>query len=211
MSWRYRYRVEGAHLVPKTGALIFIGNHQSYLDPVIHGLAVSDRPSRPIAKEELFRNPIFGAVLRAVGTIPVRPERGNRDAFRAALAELEAGRTVMIYPEGGRSMDGSVQPFQRGVELLARKSGAAIVPMGIDGAYDIWSPHASLPTWNGRIWAAIGTPIDSAQQAILFQDVEAGLEELRSRVRALMLRCRSQLRARSDGAFPAHGVADHGT
>jgi len=211
MSWRYRYRVEGAHLVPKTGALIFIGNHQSYLDPVIHGLAVSDRPSRPMAKEELFRNPIFGAVLRAVGAIPVRPERGNRDAFRAALAELEAGRTVMIYPEGGRSMDGSVQPFQRGVELLARKSGAAIVPMGIDGAYDIWSPHASLPTWNGRIWAAIGTPIDPAQQAILFQDVEAGLEELRSRVRALMLRCRSQLRARSDGAFPAHGVADHGT
>jgi len=210
LSWRYRYRVEGAHLVPRTGPLIFIGNHQSYLDPMIHGLAVADRAPRPMAKAELFRNPVFGAVLRAIGTIPLRSEGGNRDAFRAALGELEAGRTVMIYPEGGRSLDGSVQPFQRGVELLARKSGAAIVPMGIDGAYDIWSPHASLPTWSGRIWATIGAPIDSTQQATLFRDVDAGLAELRSRVRKLMLRCRSQLRARSDGEFPARGVADHG-
>jgi len=210
MSWRYRFRVEGAHLVPRSGALIFIGNHQSYLDPIIHGLAVADRAARPMAKAELFRNPIFGAVLRAVGTIPLRSESGNRDAFRAALGELEAGRTVMIYPEGGRSLDGSVQPFARGVELLARKSGATIVPMGIDGAFDVWSPHASLPQWNGRIWAAVGSPIDPVQQAELFRDVDAGLEQLRARVRRLMLRCRSQLRARSDGQYPARGVADYG-
>ncbi len=208
LSWRYRFRVEGAHHVPRHGAVIFIANHQSYLDPMIHGLAVGDRIARPMAKEELFRNPIFGALLRALNCISVRSDGGNRDAVRTALDELAAGRAIMIYPEGSRSPDGSIKEFRRGVELLARKSGAPIVPMGIDGAFDIWPTGSKAPRLRGRIWAAIGPVISPAESATLFADAPAGLEEIRRRVNQLMQHCRMRLRSHSSGVYPAIGPAD---
>lgn len=208
LSWGYRFRVEGAHHVPRNGPVIFIANHQSFLDPMIHGLAVGDRAPRPMAKQELFRNPLCAAVLRALNCIPVRSDGGNRDAVRSALEELAAGRTIMVYPEGSRSPDGSVKDFRRGVELLARKSGAPIVPMGIDGAFDVWPSSRKLPFWSGRIWASIGAPISPSECSGLLADPELGLKELRARVIALMRECRARLRARSGGKYPAQGVAD---
>ncbi len=208
LSWRYRFRVEGAHHIPSRGPIIFVANHQSYLDPMIHGLAAGDRAPRPMAKDGLFRNPIFGSVLRALNCIPVRSDGGNRDAVRSALEELAAGRTVMIYPEGSRSPDGSVKEFRRGVELLARKSGAAIVPMGIDGAFDVWPSSQALPSWSGRIWVTVGAAIAPQQQAELFAEGEAGLAELRRRVCELMRQSRNRLRTRSGGTYPLPGIAD---
>jgi len=208
LSWRYRFRVDGAHHVPRHGPVIFIANHQSYLDPMIHGLAVGDRAPRPMAKQSLFRNPIFGAVLRGLNCIAVRSEGGNRDAMRSALEELAAGRTIMIYPEGTRSFDGSIQEFQRGVELLARKSAAPIVPIGIDGAFDVWPNGATRPKLTGRIWAAIGPAIPPHEHAALFADSKTGLAELRRRVCSLMMHCRSRLRQNSSGTYPAMGLAD---
>ena len=208
VSWQYHFRVEGQSHIPPTGPAIFIANHQSLLDPVIHGLAVGDRAPRPMAKEELFKNPLFGAVLRGLNCICVRSDGGNREAIRVALDELAAGRTVMLYPEGTRSSDGSVKEFRRGVELLARKSHAPIVPMGIDGAFDIWPAGRSLPRSHGRIWAAIGAPITAEQQVELFADSAAGLTHLQRRVTALMRHCRCRLRRATGETYPAVGVAD---
>ncbi len=211
VSWQYHFRVEGAANVPRTGPAIFIANHQSLFDPVIHGLAVGDRAPRPMAKQELFRNPLFGAVLRGLNCICVRSSGGNREAIGIALDELTAGRTVMLYPEGTRSSDGAVKDFRRGVELLARKSRAPIVPMGIDGAFDIWPTGQSLPHARGRIWAAIGEVITHEAQEKLFADPTAGLSELQRRVTTLMQHCRAQLRRSTAGAYPSHGAADDDT
>ncbi len=208
LSWRYRFRVEGADRVPAHGPVIFIANHQSYLDPMIHGLAVGDRAPRPMAKEELFRAPIFGSVLRALNCISVRSDGGNRDAVRSALDELAAGRTIMVYPEGSRSPDGSLKEFRRGVELLARKSRAPIVPMGIDGAFDVWPPGQRLPKLNGRIWATIGSAIPPHEHERLFADPIQGMDELRRQVTELMQHCRARLRSSSGGKYPAIGSAD---
>ncbi len=208
LSWQYHFRVEGSSNVPLTGAAIFIANHQSLFDPVIHGLAVGDRAPRPMAKEELFKVPLFGSILRGLNCIRVRSDGGNREAIRIALDELAAGRTVMIYPEGTRSSDGAVHAFRRGVELLARKSQAPIVPMGIDGAFDIWPTGRRLPRARGRIWAAIGDPISPVEHMALFADPDAGLVQLQQRVTTLMRHCRTQLRRGSGGAFPAPGAAD---
>ncbi len=208
VSWQYHFRVEGASNIPSTGPAIFIANHQSLFDPVIHGLAVGDRAPRPMAKQELFKNPLFGAILRGLNCICVRSDGGNREAIRVALDELAAGRTVMLYPEGTRSSDGAVKEFRRGVELLARKSRAPIVPMGIDGAFDIWPTGQSLPRSYGRIWAAVGEAISPEAQVELFADPAVGLAHLQQRVTGLMQHCRAQLRRATAGAYPAHGAAD---
>lgn len=161
-----------------------------------------------MAKQELFKNPLFGAILRGLNCICVRSEGGNREAIRVALDELAAGRTVMLYPEGTRSSDGSVKEFRRGVELLARKSRAPIVPMGIDGAFDIWPTGQSLPRAQGRIWAAIGEVITPDAQVELFDDPAVGLAHLQHRVTMLMKHCRAQLRRATAGVYPAQGAAD---
>ena len=207
LSLLYRYRVEGLEHVPRTGPAIFIANHQSLLDPVIHGMAVTYRAPRPMAKESLFRNPALGAILRGLGCISVREDGGsNRDSMRAALEELAANRCVMIYPEGTRSPDGEVKPFQRGIELLVRKSGAPVVPMGIDGAFDIWPTGRRLPRLRGRIWTTIGEPIGADELARLFADPARGLDALRDRVDALVQRCRSRLSGGSAEAGESRGA-----
>lgn len=193
LSWLYRYRVQGESNIPPTGAVIFVANHQSLLDPMIHGLAVGDRAPRPMAKESLFSNPIFGAILRGLGCIPIREQGANRDSMRAALEELAAGRTVMLYPEGTRTPDGDIKKFQRGVELLLRKSNASIVPMGIAGAFDAWPSSRKLPRLSGRIHAAIGRAIPHEEAKLMFADPATGLAELQSRVEHLMQHCRARI------------------
>ena len=207
MSWRYRFRVEGRWRIPHTGPVIFVANHQSLLDPMIHGIAVTDRAPRPMAKESLFRNPLLGLVLRRVGCISVREGGGNMDAIRTGLDELAHGRTVMLYPEGTRSVDGEVKPFRRGVEFLLRKSNAAIVPMGIDGAFQVWPRGQKWPQWNGRIWAAIGEPIPEEERDQLLSEPDAGLETLRLRVERLMRHCRGRLGAAS-GCRQSEGASE---
>ncbi len=193
LSLLYRFRVEGRHNVPRTGPVIFVANHQSLLDPMIHGIAVTDRAPRPMAREGLFRNPALGAGLRAISCIMVREEGGNMETMRLALEELRMGRTVMLYPEGTRSADGEVHEFQRGVQLLVRRSGAPVVPMGIDGAFAIWPRTQRLPYFSGRIWAAIGEPIFQTEWERDFAHGAEGLEALRRRVECLVLQCRSRL------------------
>ncbi len=177
---------------------MFVANHQSLLDPMAHGVAITDRAPRPMAKESLFRNPLFGAALRGLGLIPVREGGSNRDSLRIALEELAAGRTVMLYPEGSRSPDGEIKQFQRGVEFLLRRARATVVPMGIDGAFDAWPRSRSLPKWSGRVWVKIGRPISPEQVDSMFVDPAAGLGELQRHVEELMLHCRAKLRARRD-------------
>ena len=198
LAWCYGLRIQGRENIPIKGPVVFIGNHQSLLDPMAHGVAVTDRAPRPLAKESLFANPLFGAALRGFGLIPVREGGSNRDSLRIALEELAGGRTVMLYPEGARSVDGEMKQFRRGIEFLLRKSRATVVPMGIDGAFDAWPRSRRLPKWKGRVWVAIGRPISPERIESLFVDPVVGLAEIHSQVEALMLRCREQLRARRE-------------
>lgn len=92
----------GRENIPKEGAIIVAPNHKSNFDPPIVGVAFKDRIIHYMAKEELFKNPIFGYILRQFGTFPVKRGSIDRMAIRRAILELKEGNALGIFPEGTR-------------------------------------------------------------------------------------------------------------
>ncbi len=127
----WRLRVTGVERVPRSGPLIVACNHVSYLDPPALG-AAAPRPLVYMAKSELFRIPVFGPLIRALGAFPIERGRGDIAALKAAAGVLEDGAALGIFPEGTRNLSGDVKP-QMGVALLAMRSGATVVPAYVGG------------------------------------------------------------------------------
>ncbi|MCH2140955.1 MAG: 1-acyl-sn-glycerol-3-phosphate acyltransferase, partial [Phycisphaerales bacterium] len=134
-------------------------------------------------------------------------ERGAADpgAMRSALHELAAGRLAIVFPEGTRTQDGLIGAFQRGVWLLIKRSGAPVLPVGVEGTFDAW-PRGSRPRLRGRVMLSIGTPIDNAD--LLEMGVDAGIAHIRERVDTLRAEARAEIRRRSRGRWPLPGPAD---
>ncbi len=124
-------RVVGAERVPAMGPLIVACNHVSNLDPPTLGVAVPRRVTY-MAKVELFQIPVLGQLISALGAFPVDRSRGDIAAIKRAIAVLERGACLGIFPEGGRNQDGSKLP-QMGVALLASMSGATVIPAYVSG------------------------------------------------------------------------------
>lgn len=141
------------------GTYIYLANHQSYFDiPAL--LATVPGEIRFVAKQSLFRIPFFGWYLRAGGFIPVDRENRHQapQAFASAAATVRLGRSVVFFPEGSRSPDGRLRPFERGGFLLALRLGLPIVPVGIQGARDVL-PRGGRRIRPGRILVRYGEPI----------------------------------------------------
>ncbi|MBW2278241.1 MAG: 1-acyl-sn-glycerol-3-phosphate acyltransferase [Deltaproteobacteria bacterium] len=122
----------------RAGNSILMPNHQSLFDiPAL--LATLPGETRFLAKQSLFKIPIFGWALRTGGFIPV--DRGNRsrggETFRSAIDGLDEGVSILLFPEETRSSDGRLQEFKRGGFLMALRSGLPIVPVGIDGSFRV--------------------------------------------------------------------------
>ena len=135
----------GIENVPARGAAIVAGNHPSYLDPVLLGLPI-DRPIRFMAWDALFRIPLIGQLIRALGAFPVDITRGKGEkAYKEALRILEEGEVLGIFPEGQRSESGVMGEVRMGAARLAIESGAPIIPVTIGGASRAWPKWRLLP------------------------------------------------------------------
>ncbi len=127
----YDIRIEGKKNVPKDTAAIFASNHRSYLDPVLVYFACP-HPFNYIAKEPLFKNPIFGAFIRLMGAFPTSDAKHPEyDMLTEAAHRLENRRNLTIFPEGTRHTDGKVGRGKSGMCILAARSGKPIVPVGL--------------------------------------------------------------------------------
>jgi 1-acyl-sn-glycerol-3-phosphate acyltransferase len=128
----WHIRIEGEQ--PSTGAYVCVSNHQSFLD--IFGMARQRREMKWIAKEEIFKMPLFGHYFRLSGDIPVN--RGDRESGGAALTKarwyLDHGMPVMIFPEGTRSRDGKLGAFKPGAFRLAIEAQVPILPVAVTGS-----------------------------------------------------------------------------
>ena len=205
----YRLGITGRDRLPRSGGILVVSNHQSFLDPPVCGSVILDRPYTIIARKSLFRFAPFGALIRSFGAVPIERGSGDTGALRTALEQLAAGRCVFMFPEGTRNEDGRTKPFKPGVALLARKAGVPIVPMAIEGARDAWPKGRSLPAPTGWIEVEVGEPIPpDVAQAWAREGGEVLLERVRHRIEELRMRCRARLRERSGGRFPPPGPAD---
>lgn len=126
----YNFHIEGTENIPQDRALVMASNHRSYADPVILTMPMK-KPVTYMAKEELFKNKLFGWFITKLGAFPVKRGTGDMQVIDDAVAILESGRHLVIFPEGTRSKDGKVGKGKTGVALIAARSGADVLPCGI--------------------------------------------------------------------------------
>ena len=142
---------------------IYMCNHQSNFDiPVL--LAYLPVQFKWLAKAELFRIPVFGYAMKRAGYISI--DRSNLTSailsFKRAARIISRGVSVIIFPEGTRSLDGEIGPFKKGGFILAVESGVPIVPVIIHGTWPIM-PKNRLFINPGNVVLEIGTPIESSK------------------------------------------------
>ena len=157
-----RVHIEGAlDQIPRDGAVIIAANHASNLDPVVIGSWLVPRLGRRLqwlGKKELFDWPIVGYLARHGGVHPVDRSTADVEAFRLARRILDEGHVLFVFPEGTRSPEGVLQEARDGVAVLALRTGAVIVPVGIAGSYAVWPRGRKLPRPGGRVTVRVGSP-----------------------------------------------------
>lgn len=153
-----RYRARGIESLPTTGGALLLINHQSYVDPLLAGLPLT-RPVSYLARDNLFRVPIIGHILRNTYVMPINREAASTTSIREAIRRIDAGFYVGIFPEGTRTLDGHVGELKPGFLALLRRTSVPVIPVGIAGAYECYPKGTPFP-WPGKVRVVFGEPID---------------------------------------------------
>lgn len=135
--------VEGLENVPSAGPFLLVSNHISMIDPPSLG-ALLPRRVTFMAKEEAFRDPLLGRVVRWYGAFAVKRGQPDRQALRTATAVLKGGGVVGMFPEGTRSKTGRLNKAFAGSALVAHMAKAPILPVAITGTERIKGPFSLL-------------------------------------------------------------------
>ena len=152
----YSYRVYGLSHFPKGGAIL-AANHVSFYDPPLVSVS-SIEEVHFLARKSLFKR-LFGSFIRALNAHPLSGDVGSIGVIRSITDLLKRGKKVVLFPEGKRSFTGELSEIKPGISLLISKTGAAIVPVYIAGAYDVWPRRRKRPKLGGRLACIFGTPI----------------------------------------------------
>lgn len=164
----FQGRVYGAHLVPKSGPMIVVANHGSYVDPPFLSVSMR-RPVAFMAKDELFRVPVLKQTIATYGAYPVKRGAGDRGAIRSAIAMLNEGWLVGIFLDGTRTSDARIQNPKLGAALIAVKAQVPILPVSIWGTHKITRKGSLLPRpvpVTIRIGDVITPPLRSSKEAL---------------------------------------------
>jgi 1-acyl-sn-glycerol-3-phosphate acyltransferase len=180
----FRFRVLHRERMIQTGSVILAMNHQSFLDPPLGGINC-DRGIYFLARRSLLDSPVLGWLLPKLNVIPVDQEGIDRTALKTLIRVIKEGNAALVFPEGTRTPDGTLQPAQPGVGLIIAKTRAPVVPMRIFGAFDAWPIGGQLRLWRA-VTVVIGHPIlfspndlDSKNYQQLSQRVMDAIAELK--------------------------------
>jgi 1-acyl-sn-glycerol-3-phosphate acyltransferase len=157
----FRWRVYNAGRLPLQGGVILASNHASFLDPPLIGSGVR-RGINYLARENLFRFPIMGWVLRQWQVVPVDRDGGGGAGLKAILDRLLAGGAIILFPEGTRTRDGRLQPARSGIGLTVIKSTAPVVPVRVFGTFEAYGRHMRIPR-PYRVAVKYGEPMNFAR------------------------------------------------
>lgn len=131
-----KLEVSGTENVPPTGSLILMINHIDALDPFIV-VGIFPRSVTPMSKIEVFDLPLIGILARAYGAFPIRRGQVDKDALRQSYRVLQEEGVLLIAPEGTRSPTYGLQRGKEGMALIAARTGASIIPVGVTGTEDV--------------------------------------------------------------------------
>ncbi len=177
-------RTERMETIDRKQRYILVANHYSYFDiPVI--IASVPQPIRFMAKISLFKIPIFGWALGRAGFIPI--DRKNRrtavKSFDLAAERIRKGNTIVVFPEEGRTRTREMRRFQRGGFLLALKGELPILPLAIDGTYEVMRVGVKRIT-PGTVTVKVGQPISTAGRSV--REKEHLAEEARAQIATML-------------------------
>lgn len=173
--------------IPLTGPVIIAPNHMSFLDPPLAACGMK-RALTFMAKEELFKPFFLGWLIRSVGAFPIRRGENDTSAIRMALDLLNQGRAVIVFPEGTRGQGKVMGPILPAVPMLAKRTGAWVVPVGITGTQRVWPKGQSRPG-RGRMTIRYGKPFRwNDLEALYPQSSERDRKELFSHELATRIR-----------------------
>jgi 1-acyl-sn-glycerol-3-phosphate acyltransferase len=177
-----RVLIQGLENIDSQKSFILVSNHQSTFD-IFALLGYLPIQFRWTAKAELFRTPFMGWAMSRIGYIPIErdsPKKAYRSMLRAAEV-VRRGTSIIIFPEGTRSPDGNLQPFKKGVFLIALKSQAPILPITIQGASRIMR-KGDWRTYPGQVRIQIDPPIETGGTPAEKE------EQLSQRVRSVLVK-----------------------
>jgi 1-acyl-sn-glycerol-3-phosphate acyltransferase len=183
----YRVRFSGLQNIPAEGGVLVISNHQSHFDPPLVGLGCPRRMNY-VARDSLFGFAPFRWLIKSLDAIPIDREGIGLGGIKESLKRLKRGEMVLIFPEGTRTRNGSVGTFRPGFTTLAVRSGAAILPVAIEGAFQAWPRWHKFPRL-GRIRVHYGEPllpseIAGCDERELLEEVHRRVCECHARVRS---------------------------
>ncbi len=159
-----RVRTRIIQEIPSGEPVIFACNHASLIDiPVLYKALPVE--FRFIVKKELFKIPLLGFAMKTAGYIPIDRARGRAalKSMKEAALRIREGASIVVFPEGTRSLDGNLQDFKEGGFMLAVKSGCPVVPVAIKGSFRI-IPKGSLTARPGNVQVTVGTPIEISSE-----------------------------------------------
>lgn len=165
-------KVLGRDNIPKSGPVIIAPNHVSHADPPAVACA-SHRDFFFMAKSELFKG-WFGKLIFSVGSFPVKRDSNDTESIRKAIAILENGGAIVVFPEGSRGDGHSLGALNKGVALLAKKTGARVVPVGINGTQSLLA-KGGAKVKRTRVQVSFGEPFT-------FEDAKIGEGKVTSEV-----------------------------
>ena len=149
----FNFKISGRENIPSDKNFILVSNHTSNFDPPILGVATGIRLAF-MAKEELFKNKIFGGFIKRLGAFPVSRGGGDISAIKTSLRILKDGQNMVIFPEGGRSRTkGMLRKGKSGAALIATKAKVGILPLGINANF----------RFRGKVTVTIGEYIDLSE------------------------------------------------
>ena len=205
----FRFRVAGRENLPPRGPFLVCPNHQSYTDAFLLVSALPFRTLRDVffvGASEYFATPLRRWLARKINLIPVDPDRNLVRAMQAGAFGLRHGKMLILFPEGERSIDGELKTFKKGASILSLHLRAPIVPVALDGAFEVW-PRGRSPRWgawlpggSGRVFMRFGAPIPpphTLPAGASLLEAESHYAAAAEQLRSIVLELWSQLQSRA--------------
>lgn len=173
------------------GPVLVVANHQSYLDPPLVGCAMPQRQFDFLARAGLFDVKWLKPLITVLHSVPIKENGSDPASIKEILRRLEAGRVVLVFPEGSRTMTGEMGEFKRGVALLLKRAKCPVLPVGISGAYDAWPRGGKPRPFSRRVIVQVGEPI--GYEELMADGPDGALARLRDEV-SMLVQSASKLR-----------------